>query len=68
MGWWQAITSALRAARESKRSRASAGGVLAVALGWVLGRLAGRRPAVPPVRATGSTANAVLPPDDVPRG
>ena len=43
------------------------GGVLAVALGWVLARLAGRRPAVPPVRATGSTANAVLPPDDVPR-
>jgi len=67
MGWWQAITSALRAARENKRGRASAGGVLAVALGWVLGRLAGRRPAVPPVRATGSTANAVLPPDDVPR-
>ena len=47
MGWWQAISSALRAARESKRGRASAGGVLAVALGWILGRLAGRRPAVP---------------------
>ena len=41
MGWWQAISSALRAARESKRGRASAGGVLAVTLGWVLGRLAG---------------------------
>ena len=26
MGWWQAITSALRAARESKRGRASGGG------------------------------------------
>jgi hypothetical protein len=67
MGWWQTITAALPAARESKRSRASAGGVLAVVLGWVLGRLAGRRTAVPPVRATGSTASAARPPDDLRR-
>jgi hypothetical protein len=47
----------VRAARDSRGGRLGAGGAAVVAIGVLLGWLAGRRSAVPPVRATGSTAN-----------
>jgi hypothetical protein len=56
MGVGRSIRDALGSARES-RGRLGAGGAAAVVIGVVLGWLAGRRSAVPPVRATGSTAN-----------
>jgi hypothetical protein len=51
------MREAVRAARDSRGGRLGAGGAAVVAIGVLLGWLAGRRSAVPPVRATGSTAN-----------
>ena len=51
------MRDAARAARDSRGGRLGAGGASVVAFGVLLGWLAGRRSAVPPVRATGSTAN-----------
>ena len=51
------MRDAARAARDSRGGRLGAGGAAVVAVGVLLGWLAGRRSAVPPVRATGSTAN-----------
>ncbi len=61
MGLWQAIASAMRVARDSKRGRVSAGGALAVAAGSLVTWLAARRRAVPPVRVTGAAENAIYP-------
>jgi len=59
MGVLGAIVAALRLARSSKRGQVSVGGGAAVAVGVLLKWLAGRRRAIPPVRATGVQANAV---------
>lgn len=53
----RSMRDAVRAARDSRGGRLGAGGAAVVAIGVLLGWLAGRRSAVPPVRATGSTAN-----------
>lgn len=60
------VKDAVRTARENKGTL-GVGGVLVVVLGALLGRLAGNRTAVPPVRATGVAENAVFPPDQPPR-
>ena len=57
MGVGRSMRDAVRAARDSRGGRLGAGGAAVVAVGVLLGWLAGRRSAVPPVRATGSTAN-----------
>jgi len=57
MGVGRSMRDAVRAARDSRGGRLGAGGAAVVAIGVLLGWLAGRRSAVPPVRATGSTAN-----------
>ena len=57
MGVGRSMREAVRAARDSRGGRLGAGGAAVVAVGVLLGWLAGRRSAVPPVRATGSTAN-----------
>lgn len=58
MGWWKAITSALEAGRRRGKGQLSIGGALAMAAGALLAWLAGRRRAVPTVRATGVAENA----------
>ena len=57
MGVGRSMRDAVRAARDSRGGRLGAGGAAVVALGVLPGWLAGRRSAVPPVRATGSAAN-----------
>ena len=57
MGVGRSMREAVRAARDSRGGRLGAGGAAVVAIGVLLGWLAGRRSAVPPVRATGSTAD-----------
>ena len=57
MGVVRSMRDAVGAARDSRGGRLGAGGAAVVVLGLLLGWLAGRRSAVPPVRATGSTAN-----------
>jgi hypothetical protein len=57
MGVRRSMRDAVRAARDSRGGRIGAGGAAVAALGVLLGWLAGRRSAVPPVRATGSAAN-----------
>jgi hypothetical protein len=57
MGVGRSMRDAIRAARDSRGGRIGAGGAAVAALGVLLGWLAGRRSSVPPVRATGSTAN-----------
>jgi hypothetical protein len=57
MGVGRSMRDAVRAARDSRGGRLGAGGAAVVAVGVLLGWLAGRRSAVPPVRATGSTAD-----------
>jgi hypothetical protein len=57
MGVGRSMRDAVRAARDSRGGRLGAGGALVVALGVLLAWLAGRRSAVPPVRATGVSAN-----------
>jgi hypothetical protein len=57
MGVGRSMRDAVRAARDSRGGRLGAGGAAVVAIGVLLGWLAGRRSAVPPVRATGSTAD-----------
>ena len=58
MGLGRSMRDALGSARDSRGGgRLGAGGAAVVVIGVVLGWLAGRRSAVPPVRATGSTAN-----------
>jgi hypothetical protein len=58
MGVGRSMRDAVRSARDSRGGRLGAGGAVVVALGVVLGRLAGRRSSVPPVRATGVAENA----------
>lgn len=60
------VRDAVRTAQENKGTL-GVGGVLVVVLGALLGRLAGNRRAIPPVRATGVAENAVFPPDQPPR-
>ena len=57
MGVGRSMRDAVRTARDSRGGRIGAGGAAVAALGVLLGWLAGRRCAVPPVRATGSAAN-----------
>ena len=57
MGVGRSMRDAVLAARDSRGGKIGLGGALVAALGVLLGWLAGRRSAVPPVRATGSTAN-----------
>ena len=57
MGVGRSMRDAVRSARDSRGGKLGAGGALVVALGVLLGWLAGRRSAVPPVRATGVAAN-----------
>ena len=57
MGVGRSMRDAVRSARDNRGGRLGAGGAAVVAVGVLLGWLAGRRSAVPPVRATGSTAN-----------
>jgi hypothetical protein len=58
MGVTRSVRDAVRSARARGDGRPGAGGAVVVALGVLLGWLAGRRGAVPPVRATGVGANA----------
>jgi hypothetical protein len=67
MGLWQAIASAMRTARDSKRGRLSVGSGLAVAVGSLVTWLAARRRGVPPVRVTGVAENAIFPPETPPK-
>jgi hypothetical protein len=57
MGVGRSMRDAVLAARDSRGGQLGAGSALGVALGVLLGWLAGRRSAVPPVRATGASAN-----------
>ena len=57
MGVGRSMRDAIRGARDSRGGRIGAGGAAVAALGVLLGWLAGRRSSMPPVRATGSTAN-----------
>jgi hypothetical protein len=57
MGLGRSMRDAVNSARDSKGGKLGAGGAVVIMLGVLLGWLAGRRSAVPPVRATGSTAN-----------
>ncbi len=57
MGVGGAMRDAVRSARDRRATPLGVGGAVVVALGVFLGWLAGRRGAVPPVRATGSTGN-----------
>jgi hypothetical protein len=56
-----AVRDALRTARDN-RGRLGAGGALVVVLGVLLGRIAGNRRSIPPVRATG----VAMPPGEPP--
>jgi hypothetical protein len=51
------MRDAVRSARDSRGGRLSAGGAVVAALVVLLGWLAGRRSAMPPVRATGVAEN-----------
>jgi hypothetical protein len=51
------IRDAVRSARDSRGGQLGAGGAIVVAVGVVLAWLAGRRSALPPVRATGVAEN-----------
>ena len=57
MGVRRSMQDALGSARDTRGGRLGAGGAAVVVIGVLLGWMAGRRSAVPPVRATGSTAN-----------
>ena len=57
MGVGRSMRDAVRSARDSRGGRIGAGGAAVVAIGVLLGWLAGRRSSIPPVRATGSSAN-----------
>ncbi|HEV7655075.1 MAG TPA: hypothetical protein VGP36_10160 [Mycobacteriales bacterium] len=57
MGLGSSVRDAVKATRESRGGQLGVGGALVVAIGVLLGWLASRRSAVPPVRATGVAAN-----------
>jgi len=65
MGWWQAVAAGMRLSR-ARRGQVG-GGLLALAGAATFRWLAGRRPAVPPVRATGVAPNSVYPFSQPPR-
>jgi hypothetical protein len=61
------MRDAVRSARESRGGQLGAGGAVVVALGVLLGWLAGRRSAIPPIRATGVAENLPRTPETPPR-
>ena len=57
MGVGRSVRDAVRSARDGRGGQLGAGGAVVVAIGVLLGWLAGRRSAMPPVRATGVGEN-----------
>jgi hypothetical protein len=53
----RSMRDAVRSARASRGGQLGAGGAIVVAVGVLLAWLAGRRSALPPVRATGVAEN-----------
>ena len=70
MGVTRSMRDAVRSAKDSRGGQIGVGGAVVVAVGVLLGWLAGRRSGLPPVRATGvsenlpRTADAAPPPAD----
>ena len=60
------MRDAVRSARDSRGGQLGAGGAVVIALGVLLGWLAGRRSSVPPIRATGVAENLPRTPETPP--